>query len=79
MLMSIYMPESYAPRILHKKAQRLRKETGRTDLRSQLSLNMDTKTILARSIARPAKVKMHSVLFRCPFLSSVLLTPFGRC
>ncbi|KFH43289.1 putative transporter -like protein [Hapsidospora chrysogenum ATCC 11550] len=72
-LMSIYMPESYAPRILHKKAQRLQKETGRTDLHSQLSLNLDTKTILARSIARPAKMLISSpiVILICAYVATV--------
>lgn len=54
--MTLFMPESYAPTILRAKAQRMQKETGRTDLHALLNHNVPTKALLATSIVRPAKV-----------------------
>lgn len=55
-LMTIFMPESYAPILLQHKAGRLRKQTGRDDLQPMLSLKMTRKQLLLTSIVRPTKV-----------------------
>jgi hypothetical protein len=57
-LMTFFMAESYSPVLLARKTTRLRKETGRTDLSSQLSINMSTKNLLAKSMIRPLKVSL---------------------
>lgn len=54
--LTVYMPETYAPRILHQKAAKMRKATGRTDLHPLLNRKNSTKEVLLRSITRPIKV-----------------------
>ena len=54
--MTFFMPESYAPRLLQVKANKLKKATGRQDLQPLLTLNMPKKELFIRSIVRPLKV-----------------------
>ncbi|KAL2758000.1 hypothetical protein ACRALDRAFT_1040113 [Sodiomyces alcalophilus JCM 7366] len=74
--MTLFMQESYAPRLLQKKAQRLRKETGRDDLRTELDQNLSTTQILARSIIRPTQApqlltRSPIVILICAYVSSI--------
>ncbi|KAK9856680.1 hypothetical protein MYU51_000511 [Penicillium brevicompactum] len=48
--------ESYAPTLLARKTQKLRKQTGNLSLRSALETNMTTKELFWFSIIRPAKM-----------------------
>lgn len=50
------MRESYAPTVLQKKVQRLRKETGNENLRSKLDKGLSPKEIFLRAIVRPLKM-----------------------
>ncbi len=58
--LTVYMPETYAPRILHQKAKRMRKATGKTDLHALLNRKMSTRRILAHSFTRPIKVVLRT-------------------
>jgi len=58
--MTLYMPESYHPKVLQVKAKRLGKETGRDDLEPLLSLKMSGIQLLATSLVRPSKVDQVS-------------------
>ncbi|PGG99750.1 hypothetical protein AJ80_09294 [Polytolypa hystricis UAMH7299] len=73
LLMTVIMPESYAPKILQKRARQMQKVTGRTDIHPQLDQNISTKAILARSIARPTKMLTTSpvVLLICAYVATV--------
>ncbi|KZF26964.1 MFS general substrate transporter [Xylona heveae TC161] len=55
-----FMRETYAPVLLERKAEHLRKETGNTALCSKLSLNVSPRTLLLRSIVRPTKLLLFS-------------------
>ncbi|ROT41488.1 MFS general substrate transporter [Sodiomyces alkalinus F11] len=72
-LMTFFMHESYAPRLLEKKAQRLRKETGRDDLRTALDQNLTSTQLLARSIIRPTQLLTMSpiVILICSYVSTI--------
>lgn len=52
--------ETYAPIILQKKTDRLRKETGNTLLRSKLDAGLSTVDFFKRSILRPCKMLVLS-------------------
>ncbi|KAF2017158.1 putative MFS multidrug transporter [Aaosphaeria arxii CBS 175.79] len=69
--MIFLMKESNHPTILQKKTNRLKKELGRDDLRSQLEMPLPPRAILTRSIVRPIKF-----LFRSPiaFLISLYVS-----
>ncbi|KAF2671612.1 MFS general substrate transporter [Microthyrium microscopicum] len=71
--MTVCMPESYAPKILQKKTERLRKSTGRADLRSMLDKRMSKKALLARSIVRPVKLLTTSpiVILICSYCATI--------
>lgn len=58
--MVFVMRESYAPVILERKAQRLRKETGNEALRSKLDTGLSNTALLKRCIVRPAKLLIYS-------------------
>ena len=58
--MTFFMPESYAPRLLQVKANKLKKATGRQDLQPLLTLNIPKKELFIRSIVRPLKVSHAS-------------------
>ena len=51
-----FMQESYAPVLLERKAERLRKETGNPNLRSKLDPGLTTGELIRRSIVRPTKM-----------------------
>jgi MFS family permease len=48
--------ESYHPVVLQRKTERLRRETGNTELRSKLDSGLTTKTIFWHTIKRPTKM-----------------------
>lgn len=48
--------ETYAPVLLERKTRRLRKETGNSNLRSKLELNLPPKEVFIRAITRPTKL-----------------------
>lgn len=50
------MRETYAPTILERKAQRLRKETGNSKLQSKLHSGRTPRALFIQSIVRPAKM-----------------------
>ncbi|KIV99879.1 hypothetical protein, variant 1 [Verruconis gallopava] len=66
--MTIFFRESYAPVLLRRKAQRLRKELGRDDLRPLLSKDISRKEMLAQAIMRPTKM-----LTKSPIVSLICL------
>ncbi|KAI0390779.1 MFS general substrate transporter [Xylariaceae sp. FL0594] len=59
-LMLVVMRESYAPVILQRKAERLRKETGNPLLRSRLDIGLSPRDYFTRSAVRPAKMFLFS-------------------
>jgi hypothetical protein len=67
---AILMRETYAPTILARKAERLRKETGNPNLRSKLDSGLRPRELFWFSIVRPTKM-----LFLSPicFLISLYL------
>ncbi|KAF2092994.1 putative MFS multidrug transporter [Rhizodiscina lignyota] len=71
--MTGFMPESYAPTLLARKAKKLRKETGRSDLQPLLSRKMSRKQLLATSIVRPLKLLTKSPIafLICAYASTV--------
>ncbi|KAK3075697.1 hypothetical protein LTR53_000739 [Teratosphaeriaceae sp. CCFEE 6253] len=62
-----FMRETYAPTILERKAQRLRKETGNPDLRSKLAIDLPPRDIFIQSIIRPTKLLLFSPI--CTLMS----------
>ncbi|KAI1736107.1 cycloheximide resistance protein [Xylaria scruposa] len=54
------MKESYAPVILKRKAERLRKETGNELLRSKLDIGLSPRDFFKRGALRPAKMFIYS-------------------
>jgi hypothetical protein len=56
----LFMRETYPVVILNKKAQRLRKETGNTGLRSTYDLGITPTALITRSIVRPMKMLIFS-------------------
>ncbi|KAF2230842.1 MFS general substrate transporter [Viridothelium virens] len=56
--------ETYAPVLMEKKADRLRRETGNPNYRSRLASGVSTKNLFIRSIVRPLKM-----LFFCPIVT----------
>jgi predicted MFS family arabinose efflux permease len=71
--MTLFMKESYAPVLLRRKAQRLRKEFGRDDLRPLLSKDISRKQLLLMSLVRPAKLLTRSpiVFLICLYVAIV--------
>jgi hypothetical protein len=54
--MFIFLKETYSIAMLEQKANRLRKETGSTKLRSAMSLDLTPKELFKKSIFRPVKM-----------------------
>ncbi|KAI1259217.1 bicyclomycin resistance protein [Xylariaceae sp. FL1019] len=59
-LMFAFVRESYAPVILQKKVDRLRKETGNNMLRSKLDAGLSPRDFFKRSAVRPIKMFIKS-------------------
>jgi MFS transporter, DHA1 family, multidrug resistance protein len=53
--MIFFLPESYSPTVLYRRAQRLRKRTGNTNLASQSEI--DQKNLTPGKIVREALLK----------------------
>ncbi|KAJ2968739.1 hypothetical protein NUW58_g10154 [Xylaria curta] len=60
LIMLVVMKESYAPVILQRKVERLRKETGNPLLRSKLDTGLSPRDFFKRSIIRPVKMFVYS-------------------
>ncbi|KAF2761030.1 MFS general substrate transporter [Pseudovirgaria hyperparasitica] len=58
------LSETYAPVLLARKAARLRKETGNTELQSNLATDQSKKAVFATAIVRPMKL-----LVCCPIVT----------
>ncbi|KAH8166234.1 hypothetical protein CIB48_g2024 [Xylaria polymorpha] len=58
--MFFVMKESYAPVLLERKAERLRKETGNDLLRSKLDIGLSPSDFFKRSAVRPVKMFIYS-------------------
>jgi MFS family permease len=71
--MTLFMKESYAPVLLQRKAQKLRKELGRDDLRPLLSKDISRKQLLLQAIVRPTKLLTTSpiVFLICLYVAIV--------
>ncbi|KAF2403326.1 MFS general substrate transporter [Trichodelitschia bisporula] len=69
----LFMPESYAPIVLARKAARLRKETGREDLQTRLARADNQSTLLRTSIVRPLKLLTKSpiAIMICGYIATV--------
>lgn len=67
--------ETYAPVLLERRAKRLRKETGNTNLRSKLEQNLPPKEIFIRAITRPAKLMFLSPI--CSLMSLYMAVVYG--
>jgi multidrug resistance protein len=59
-VMFFVMKESYAPVLLQRKAERLRKETGNHLLRSKLDVGLSPSDFFKRSAIRPVKMFVYS-------------------
>jgi hypothetical protein len=73
--MLVFVRETYAPVLLQKKTERLRKETGNEQLTSKYDTHLSPRDFLLRSIVRPMKM-----LFRSPivfFLSLYMAVVYG--
>lgn len=68
--MLVFVKETYAPVLLERKTERLRKETGNDQLKSKYDIGLSHSEFLKRSIVRPLKM-----LFRSPvvFLMSLYM------
>ncbi|KJR83119.1 MFS multidrug transporter [Sporothrix schenckii 1099-18] len=73
--LTLYMPETYAPRVLQKKAARMRKSSGRADLYPLLNRKTSTRDVLLRSIIRPIKLLTRSAI--ASLLSFYIATMYG--
>jgi multidrug resistance protein len=56
----LVLRETHPGTLLERKARRLRKETGNTNLRSKLDLQIPPRTLFLRSIMRPSKLLVLS-------------------
>jgi hypothetical protein len=59
-MMLLFIRESYAPILLQRKVNRLRKETGNTLLRSKLDAGLSPEDYFNRGIVRPFKMLIFS-------------------
>lgn len=66
--MMVLMRETYAPVIIQRKVERLRKETGNQLLRSKLDMGLSPSDYFKRSIIRPMKM-----LFQSPIVAVLAL------
>ncbi len=71
----IFARETYAPILLERKVQRLRKETGNPNLRSKLDLGITPKELWKRSLLRPMKLMFLSLI--CALMSLYLAIVYG--
>ena len=60
MLSVIFMRESYEPVLLQRRVNKLKKETGRQDLRSRLDPGTPTRNFFIHAIIRPSKMLILS-------------------
>ena len=56
----VVLRETHPGTLLERKTRRLRKETGNTNLRSKLDLQIPPRTLFLRSIVRPSKLLLFS-------------------
>ena len=56
----VLMRETYAPILLERKAKRLRKETGNSQLKSKLDTGLKPKDFFLRALVRPSKLLSRS-------------------
>ncbi|KAJ9271889.1 hypothetical protein DTO212C5_1970 [Paecilomyces variotii] len=69
----VFMRESYAPTILQRKTNRLRKETGNPNLRSALDTGRSPKELFLFSIVRPTKMLFLSpIVFLLSLYTAVI-------
>lgn len=69
---SLFLPESYAPVLLHQKAKALRKTTGNPNILSRAELEPQTKQyIVTKVLTRPVRMFVHEpiVMFTCMYLA----------
>jgi hypothetical protein len=79
-LITFLMIEPYAPAILEKKTRRLRKELGREDLRSKLTLQITNAELMKRSLIRPVKLLTRSpVVLLFSFYVATIYGMLCRC
>ncbi|KAI9842238.1 MAG: hypothetical protein M1837_007383 [Sclerophora amabilis] len=71
----VFMRETYATTILEKKASKLRKSTGNTELRSKHDSGLSARDLFWRSIVRPAKMLLFSPI--CLLLSLFMAVVYG--
>lgn len=72
-VMLLSMRETYAPVILQKKVNRLRKETGNQLLRSKLDSGLNPSDFMKRSISRPSKMLLRSpIVLSCSLYIGVV-------
>lgn len=69
--------ETYAPVLLERKTERLRKETGNSNLRSKLQQNLTPKEVFIRAISRPTKLLFLSPI--CGLMSLYMGMDFTAC
>ncbi|KAH6877224.1 major facilitator superfamily domain-containing protein [Thelonectria olida] len=74
-VMLLAMRETYAPIILERRAERLRKETGNVQLRSKLDTGLSTKELFRRCIVRPMKLLLFSPI--CTIFAVYLMLVYG--
>lgn len=70
----LLMPETYAPILLQRRAQRLRRETGNHNIVAQFDLQKrGIRQVLTITLTRPFRMILHEsiVLFTCIYLSIV--------
>ncbi|KAI1762806.1 fluconazole resistance protein 1 [Hypoxylon sp. FL1150] len=65
----IFLQESYAPVLLERKAERMRRETGNLNIRSKLDQGKPPSEIMRKALVRPLKL-----LFRSPIIIMLALT-----
>ncbi|KAH8651173.1 major facilitator superfamily domain-containing protein [Xylariales sp. PMI_506] len=73
--MMLFMRESYAPVLLQRKTDRLRKETGNTNLRSKMDQGLTRKEVLKRAIVRPFKLLIFSPI--CTIFAVYMVLVYG--
>lgn len=73
--MIIFARESYAPVLLQRKTDRLRKETGNNLLRSKLDAGLSAKDYFTRSIVRPLKMLVFSPM--CAIFALYMAISYG--
>ena len=69
---SLFLPESYAPVLLHKKAKALRKTTGNMNILSRAELEPQTaQYIVTKVLTRPIRMLIQEsiVMFTCMYLA----------